>query len=82
MIEQKCQLPNGNTFIWLGGQKIHDCENVLILAGGDVVFLKEEKRLNGAQVKNDIKILDKAAFFSKYKWPNVSSSNDLYHELK
>jgi hypothetical protein len=82
MIEQKWKLSNGNTLIWLGNQPIHGCENVLVLGGGDIVFLKEESRLNGSQVKNDIKALDKAAFFNKYKWPNNSSSDDLYTHLK
>ena len=43
MIQGKFELPNGNIFIWLGEHKIHECENVLILAGGDVLFLREVK---------------------------------------
>ena len=82
MIEQQWELSNGNRLIWLGDQPIHDCENVLLLTGGDVIFLKNEKRISGTKIKTDIKKLNKAAFFNKYKWPNSSSANDLYKELK
>lgn len=82
MIEQKWDLSNGNTLIYLGNQPIHSCTKVLILSGGNIVFLKDEKTEVGEQVKRDIKILDKTAFLTKYDWPNNSSGNDLYLEYK
>lgn len=66
----------------VGNQQIHDCENVLILSGGDVVFLKNERREDGTQIKKDIETQSKSAFFKKYNWPNNSSGDDLYNELK
>jgi hypothetical protein len=39
MIVHKYKLPNGNTLLWLGNQPIYGCENVLVLAGGNVLFL-------------------------------------------
>lgn len=82
MIEQKWELSNGNLFIWLSNQPIHKCENVLILSGGDIVFLKSERKEDGTLIKNDIYTLSKVEFFKKYGWPNNSSGNDLYIELK
>jgi hypothetical protein len=82
MIEQKYKLPNGNTLIWLGNQPIHGCQNVLILAGGDVQFLKAAEVLKAADVQQEIEHLDRREFFEKYGWPNNSSGNDLYGELK
>jgi hypothetical protein len=82
MIEQKYKLPNGNTFILLGNQPIYGCKNVLIKAGGDVVFLKEERIDKVSDIKDDIVNMSKPAFFTKYSWPENSSGNDLYWELK
>ena len=82
MIQGKYELPNGNIFIWLGRQKIYDCENVLILAGGDVLFLKEVEILTENEIREDIKALSKEQFFIKRKWKGNSSTDDLYWELK
>lgn len=82
MIEQKHELPNGNVFIWLGNQPIHDCHNVLVLSSGDVLFLKTIKHERVEKLSSDIGSLDKHEFFEKYEWPNNSSSDDLYWELR
>jgi len=82
MIEQRCELPNGNVFIWLGNQPIHDCENLLILSGGDVLFLRTHRREDGAQIRNDIQTLSKNEFMRTYDWPDNSSGNDLYREIR
>ena len=81
MIQQKYKLPNGSTFIWLGDQLIHGCENVLILSSGDILFLKTHRRENGAKIRSDMKTLTKENFISSYEWPNNSSSSDLYLEI-
>lgn len=82
MIEQKYELPNGNVFIWLGNQPIHGCENVLILTGGDVLFLKTHRKGNNQTIRHDINKLDKGEFLDKYGWPDNESGNGLYLELK
>lgn len=82
MIEHKYKLPNGNTLIWLGNQKIYECENVLILAGGDVLFLKPVKSLGVKKLQQDMKKLGRQGFLDKYDWPNNSSGNDLFLELQ
>lgn len=82
MIEQRYELPNGNMFIWLGNQPIHDCENVLILSGGDMLFLKRSREEKGERIKEDIKKLEKDEFLDKYGWPHNESGNGLYLELK
>jgi len=81
MIERKFKLPDKNTFIWLGNQPIYGCENVLILAGGDVLFLKPIKRLGVTDIQRDVAQLSRQDFLKKYEWPNNSSGNDLYDEL-
>jgi hypothetical protein len=82
MIEHKYKLSNGNTLIWLGSQPIYECENVLILAGGDVLFLKPARTLEAREFKQDLERLDQQEFFNKYGWPNNSSASDLYWELR
>lgn len=82
MIEQKYELPNGNIFIWLGNQPIHGCENVLILSGGDVLFLRRSREEKSERIKEDIKELEKVEFLDKYGWPLNESGNGLYLELK
>ena len=82
MIEQKYELPNGNIFIWLGNQTIHECENILILSSGDILFLKSIKRESSAQIREDITKLGKSEFLDKYGWPNNESGNGLYMELR
>jgi len=81
MITQKFKLPNNNTLIWLGNQPIYGCENVLILAGGDVLFLKPVKTFRVTDIQNDIQRLNRKDFLNKYDWPDNSSGNDLYSEL-
>lgn len=82
MIEQKYKLPNGNIFIWLGNQPIHGCEDVLILYGGDVLFLKTIRKESSESIRKDIEKLEKSAFLDKYEWPHNESGNGLYWELK
>jgi len=78
----KWEISNGNILIWLGNQPIHGCKDVLILSGGNVVFLKPEKEEIATKLKNDIETLDKVTFLNLYGWPNNSSGNELYAELK
>ena len=54
---------------------------MLILAGGDVVFLKPVKSFSVRDVQRDIEQLSHQEFFEKYEWPDNSSGNDLYSEL-
>ena len=82
MIEQKYELPNGNMSIWLGNQSIHECDNVLILAGGDVLFLKTVERSGSEKIRADIRRLNKADFLNEYGWPNNESGNGLFLELQ
>ena len=83
MIENKFKLPNKNTLIWLGNQPIHGCENVLVLAGGDVLFLKPLKTYSVSviDIQKDLMKLSRQKLFQKYNWPNNSSGNDLCDEL-
>lgn len=88
MVLSKHELPNGNIFIWLGkggiwgkGGEKESIDNVLILAGGEVLFLKTVKvlPLYEEKVKEDIKILKYEEFMAKYELPfNV----DLWKDLK
>ncbi|RJO63120.1 MAG: hypothetical protein C4542_00700 [Dehalococcoidia bacterium] len=68
--------------MWLGNQPIHGCENVLILSGGDLLFLKTDRKENGTEIRKDVETLSKAAFFKKYQWPDNESGEGLYRELK
>ena len=81
MIVNKFKLPNKNTLIWLGDQSIYGCDNVLVLAGGDVLFLKPDKTFKVSDIQRDIEQLSHQEFFLKYDWPDNSSGNDLYDEL-
>ena len=81
MIVHKYKLPNRNTLIWLGNQPIYECENVLVLAGGEVVFLKPVKSFSIRDIQRDMEQLGRQEFFKKYEWPDDSSGNDLYDEL-
>jgi hypothetical protein len=81
MIVNKFKLPNKNTFIWLGNQPIFGCENVLILSGGNVHFLKPVQTYKIIEIQGDIEQLSRRDFFIKYQWPDNSSGNDLYDEL-
>ena len=82
MIAHRYKLPNGNTLIWLGNQPIYECENVLILAGGDVLFLKPVKKLYVKELQQDMEKLSQQEFLEKYGWPNNSSGTDLFWELQ
>ncbi len=82
MIEQKYELPNGNILIWLGNQPIHGCANLLILSGGDVLFLRTHRQETGVKIRNDIMTLTKEEFLKAYDWPNNSSGDDLYWEIR
>ena len=85
MVLFKHKLPNGNVFIWLGGGGIwkesDGIDNVLILYGGDVLFLKTDKilSLNKKGVKEDIETLSYENFTKKYKLP---MDIELWKELK
>lgn len=81
MIVHKFKLPNKNTLIWLGNQPIYGCENVLVLAGGDVLFLKPFKTFRVRDIQRDIEQLSRQEFFEKYDWPDGGSGSDLYNEL-
>jgi tRNA splicing endonuclease len=82
MIVNKFKLPNKNTLIWLGYQPIYGCENILILAGVEVLFLKTIKSFNIVDIQRDMEKLSHEEFFKKYEWPDNSSGYDLYRELK
>jgi hypothetical protein len=84
----KCEFPNGCTFIWLGkgdtwgkGEKKKGINNVLILEGGEVLFLKTVKvlPLHDEKVKNDLKKLNCEEFINKY---NLPSNIALWKDLK
>lgn len=81
MTVHKYKLPNGNTLIWLGNQQIYECENVLILTGGDVLFLQPVRSFRVTDLQRDIEQLNRQEFFERYEWPDNSSGNDLYDEL-
>jgi hypothetical protein len=82
MIQQRHELPNGNVFIWLGNQTIQECEHVLILAGGDVKLLKTVETVTFRNIMQDLGSLSKVDFLKKQRWPNNSSGDALYSELK
>ncbi len=85
MVLFKYKLPNGNVFIWLGKGGIwgisEGVDNVLVLEGGDVLFLRTTKviSLNEKEVKEDIKNLNYDEFAKKYE---LSSNYELWNELK
>ena len=82
MIEAKHELSNGNVLIWLGNQPINRCEHVLLLAGGDVLFLETVKTLQSDELRADLGALSEADFTKKHRWPNNESGKALYQELK
>lgn len=88
MVLFKHRFPSGNIFIWLGkgdiwgkGLKKAGIDNVLILAGGDVLFLKTAKvlPLYEEKIKEDIKTLTHEDFIKKYDLP---ADSDLWKDLK
>lgn len=80
MVIEEYRLPNDNVFIWLGttDEVIND---VLVLAGGDILFLKAQKTISLAKrgVKNDIMTLDCRSFAEKYKIP---PNQELWSDLR
>jgi len=85
MVLSKYKLPNGNVFIWLGTGGVwgesEGLDNVLILAGGDILFLKTAKVLSLYQekVRADVESLGHKEFAAKYEFP---IDYDLWKELK
>jgi len=88
MVLSKYRFSNGNIFIWLGkggiwgkGQEKGGIDNVLILAGGEVLLLKTVKvlPLYEEKVKEDIKTLKYEDFIEKYDLP---TDGDLWKDLK
>lgn len=85
MVLFKYKLPNDNVFIWLGKGgtwgKSEGIDNVLVLAGGDVLFLKTVKAIPlwKEEVKEDVKNLSQEEFTKKYKLP---TNGELWKELK
>jgi hypothetical protein len=63
VIVNRFKLPNGNTLIWLGNQPIHDCENILILAGKEVLFLKTVKQVSISDIRKDMAALGRTKFY-------------------
>ena len=88
VVLSKYKFSNGNTFIWLGkgetwgkGEKEEEINNVLILEGGEVLFLKTVRILPlwDEKVKEDLKKLNHEDFIDKY---NLPSNIDLWRDLK
>ncbi|MBA3045046.1 MAG: hypothetical protein FP824_02390 [Euryarchaeota archaeon] len=68
----KHKLANDNILLWLGTTGGQDnIDNVLILAGGDVLFLKtvEKIPLWRPDVRKDLNSLDYKQFIQKYNMP-------------
>jgi hypothetical protein len=85
MVLTKYRLPNDNVFIWLGRggiwEKSEGEDNVLILAGGDALFLKTFRtiELQNDEVKRDIENMSYEEFVKKYGLP---TNGDLWKDLK
>lgn len=88
MTLSKHKLRNGNVFIWLGKSEIwgkggeeEGVDNVLILAGGEVLFLKTAKvlPLYEEKVREDLKILEYEEFIDRYDFP---ADRDFWKDLK
>lgn len=84
MVLSKYKLPNENVFIWLGKGGIwgesEGLDNVLILAGGDILFLKTIKclSLSDHKLRDDMKNLSYEEFIKQYELP---ANGDLWKEL-
>jgi hypothetical protein len=78
-------LRNGNVFIWLGTgtgwASGANFDNVLMLTGGDVLFLKTSKSisLNDESVRGDLFSLSHDDFVKKYEVP---MSHELWVDLR
>jgi hypothetical protein len=88
MVMSKYKLSDGNTFIcfgqggiWGRGENEEGINNLLILEGGEVLFLKTVKvlPLHDEKVKEDLKKLKCEEFINKY---NLPSNTELWKELK
>jgi len=85
MVLFKYRLPNGNVFIWLGTGRgwggSEGIDNVLVLAGGDVLFLETRSVLSLAEeeVRKDLQKLGYEKFAEKYELP---ANGELWNELK
>lgn len=83
----KWKLPNGNTFIWFGRgigwkESKDNIDNALILAGGDLLFLKTAEYLSliDKEVERDIKNLSYEEFIKKYNLKTLK--HELWMEIK
>ncbi len=76
----KYRLPNDNILMWLGTSD-QAVNNILILAGGDMLFLTALKTvsLSEDKTRNDIMTLDRKSFVEKYGAP---VSPELWDDLK
>jgi hypothetical protein len=85
MTLQKYSLPNGNTILWLGKGGVwgssDDLDNVMILTGGDVLFLKTIKTisLRDEEIREDLQKLSYEEFIKKYEVPD---KYEVWDELK
>lgn len=80
LLIDKYRLPNNNIFMWLGTSD-QAVNNILILAGGDMLFLTALKTvsLSEDKTRNDIMTLDRKSFVEKYGAP---ISHELWEDLK
>jgi hypothetical protein len=87
MVLSEYKVENGNSIVWLGkggiwgnGEK-DEINNVLILAGGEVLFLKTVNALElyRKEVRDDIFALSYEEFIGKYDLP---SNKELWSKLK
>jgi hypothetical protein len=79
---QKFEIENGNTLLYLElPNKDGIINNVLVLSGGDVLFLKTEGILPlwKKDIQDDLEKLDCENFAKKY---NVPISSDLFAEIR
>ena len=85
MTLQKYSLPNGNTILWLGKGGVwgssDGLDNVMILTGGDVLFLKTIKTisLRDEEIREDLQKLSYEEFIKKYEVPD---KYEVWDELK
>jgi hypothetical protein len=85
MVLSRYKLPNDNVLIWLGTGgmwgKTKGVDNVLILAGGDVLFLETTKMisLHDQAFREDLANLNPEAIITKYELP---TNTELIQDLK
>lgn len=80
MIINKYLLPNGNVLLWIPNRREDNIDNVLILAGGEVLLLKSINHINMlySYVRSDIKTLPFNELVKKYK---LEGYEDIYYDL-